>query len=84
MLPAFSLLAPCNPGASTPEYVTVIVDEIEREHSEIAAALDLWIDHLSLLDLDLAGKGRDVFFSASWLSMRLTGSSRPNRPAPMS
>jgi len=25
MLPAFSLLAPCDPGASAPEYVTVIV-----------------------------------------------------------
>ena len=25
MLPAFSLLAPCDPGASPPEYVTVIV-----------------------------------------------------------
>ena len=25
MLPAFSLLAPCDPGASTPEYVAVIV-----------------------------------------------------------
>ena len=24
MLPAFFLLAPCDPGASTPEYVTVI------------------------------------------------------------
>src|SRR2546428_617081 len=38
-----------------------VVDEIEREHGEIAAALDLWVDHLCLLDLDLAGKGRDVF-----------------------
>ena len=26
MLPAFSLLAPCDPGASAPEYVTVIVE----------------------------------------------------------
>ena len=25
MLPAFSLLTPCDPGASAPEYVTVIV-----------------------------------------------------------
>src|SRR5207237_72939 len=37
-----------------------VVDEVEGEHRKIAAALALWVDHLSLLDLDLAVKGREV------------------------
>src|SRR6266704_500695 len=37
-----------------------VVDEIEREHSEIAAALNLGIDQLGLLDFDLAGKRREI------------------------
>jgi serine/threonine protein kinase len=48
-------------GLRAAVHLRPIVDEIEREHREIAAALDLWVDHLSLLDLDLAGKGRDEF-----------------------
>src|SRR2546429_431017 len=38
-----------------------VVDDIERQHREIAAVLDLWVDQLVLLDLDLAVEGREVF-----------------------
>src|SRR5438094_383483 len=37
-----------------------MIDEIEREHRDVPALLDLRIDHFDLLDFDLAGKRRDV------------------------